>query len=199
MLRLPDAASIAKVSTVDVPVADMYRLSKFPKTEPYFAVKAAYRFDDPAGAVGAATFGVLYVAQDPETAFCESIIHGNALFMGGTYQVPSAELQSRHLVTFLHPSRTTLTLADLTGNALKAIGLNNDISAGGDYSIPQQWAAAIYAAHPRVDGIRYVSRQHNNAFCYAVFERSGLARDSYVALPADLADALCLKFNVTRV
>ena len=79
MLRSPDDASLAKVRPVEVPVSGIFRLSKFPRTEPYFARQAQYRFDDPEGAVGAATFGVLYVAQDPETAFCESIIHANSL------------------------------------------------------------------------------------------------------------------------
>jgi hypothetical protein len=42
--------------------------------------------------------------------------------------------------------------------ALKALGLNNDISASGDYTGSQAWARAIHGASPRWDGIRYVSR-----------------------------------------
>ncbi|MCV2355384.1 RES family NAD+ phosphorylase [Paucibacter sp. B2R-40] len=205
MSRLPDAAALAKVRSVVVPVAGLFRLSRFPATEPYFAVKGAYRFDDPAGLPdptgnpGAATFGVLYVAQDAETAFCESVIHGNSRFVAGSYEVSDAELGERHLVTFTHRSRKRLTVADLTGDALKALGLNNDISAGSDYSIPQQWAAALHAAHPILDGIRYVSRQHNSAHCFALFDRSDVIRDSSFALPEDVIDGLCESFNVKRV
>ena len=63
-------------------------------------------------------------------------------------------------------------LADLTGAALKALGLNNDISASGDYTTSQAWARAIHGSSPRWDGIRYVSRQ---------------------------VDDLCDRFNVTAV
>ncbi len=199
MQRLPDAAALAKVRSVQVSVAEMYRLSGFPKTEPYFATKAAYRFDDPAGASGAATFGVLYVAQTPETAFCESILHGNALYTNGAFEVSSTALLSRYLVTFRRPSKPEMLLADLTGDGLKSIGLNNDISAGNDYTVPQQWASAIHNSNPAFDGIRYVSRQHNNEHCYALFNRCGIERATDVGLPDDLVDLLCAKFNVIRV
>ena len=199
MLRSPDDASLAKVRPVEVPVSGIFRLSKFPRTEPYFARQAQYRFDDPEGAVGAATFGVLYVAQDPETAFCESIIHANSLYSKGTYQVASAEFKARHLVCYKRQPNPNMFLADLTGDGLKALGLNNDISASDSYTIPQQWAAAIHSAHPTLDGIRYVSRQRNNAYCYALFDRCSVERASYAELPDDLADLLCRKFNVVRV
>lgn len=52
-------------------------------------------------------------------------------------------------------------LVDLTGVALKALGLNNDISASADYTTSQAWARAIHGASLRWDGIRYVSRQMN--------------------------------------
>ena len=79
MLRRPAPGTFEKkVLAVSVPIAGMWRLSKTPQTEPYFARNASRRFDDPAGVVpAAATFGVLYVAQDDETAFCESAIHGD--------------------------------------------------------------------------------------------------------------------------
>jgi len=199
MLRTPDDPSVARIRAVSVEISGMFRLSRFPDTEPFFATKAQYRFDDPAGASSAASFGVLYVGESPETAFCESIIHGNSLFEAGAYRVSNAGLAARSLVVFKHPTKSALNLADLTGDGLKAIGLNNDISAGSEYSIPQQWAAAIHKVHPGLDGIRYVSRQHNTAYCYAVFNRSGLVRDSHIALPDDLLDLLCSQFNVVRV
>lgn len=50
-------------------------------------------------------------------------------------------------------------LADLTGKALKGLGLNNDISAGDDYAAPMAWALAIHEHAKKWDGILYVSRQ----------------------------------------
>lgn len=197
---LPDAAALARLRPASVAVAGLIRLSRRPVTEPYFARRAVYRFDDPEGARGAARFGVLYAACDPETAFCESVIHsGNALYRAGHWEVAEADLHSRHLVTFMRPGAPTLRLADLTGAGLKAVGLSNDISAGADYTEPQVWAAAIHAHDPQWDGIRYVSRQNNTSHCYAVFERSGVVRDSAAAVPQDLIDALCSAFNVRPV
>jgi len=50
-----------------------------------------------------------------------------------------------------------LVLADLTGAAIKSLGLNNDISASVDYPASQAWARAIHDPSPRWDGTRYVS------------------------------------------
>ena len=74
MLRLPEPGTFKTlVSTVAVPTAGLWRLSKRPASEPYWARDAQSRFDDPAGATpGAAMFGVLCAGQHPETAFCES-------------------------------------------------------------------------------------------------------------------------------
>jgi hypothetical protein len=147
MLRLPEPGTFKTlVSTVAVPTAGLWRLSKRPASEPYWARDAQSRFDDPAGAIpGAATFGVLYAGQDPETAFCESVIHENSLFLNGAFVVSKAGLVARSLVGFKHPTKPSLTLADLTGAGLKTPGLNNDISAGNDYCVSQAWAAATGA------------------------------------------------------
>jgi hypothetical protein len=70
------------------------------------------------------------------------------------------------------------------GRALKALGLNNDISATNDYTVPQQWARAVHDASPRWDGVRYVSRQMNKGVAYAIFDRSALLKLSAVRLTA---------------
>ena len=44
------------------------------------------------------------------------------------------------------PAKPELVPADLTGKALKTLGLNNDISAGSDYAVPMAWAKAIHEA-----------------------------------------------------
>ena len=113
--------------------------------------------------------------------------------------MPAAELTDRSVVRFACKRRKTLVLADLTGAALKALGLNNDISASTDYTTSQAWAQAIHGASPRWDGIRYVSRQMNKGFAYAIFERSGLRTLSAERLKARQVDDLCDQFNVTAM
>lgn len=113
--------------------------------------------------------------------------------------VAEADLTSRWVVSFQRPVRPQLLLADLTGTALKALGLNNDLCSGGDYTHSQQWARAIHEADWRWDGIRYVSRQNNTAFCYAVFERSGMTKDGAAKLEGKLLEQLCDDFRVISI
>ena len=117
----------------------------------------------------------------------------------GAYEVPAAELTQRSIVRFIGERRKTLVLADLTGVALKSLGLNNDLSASADYAVSQTWARAIHGASPRWDGIRYVSRQLNKGFAYAIFERTGLRKLNVEKLEAQQVDELCDRFNVTAV
>ena len=178
----------------------MWRLSKSPATEPFFCRSGGYRFDDPAAhATAGANYGVLYVAQDPETAFCESVIHEGSLFRNGSFEVAKSALAERSLVAFKHRTKDVLSFVDMTGDALKALGLNNDLSAGDDYLIPQQWSKAIHDSLPDVDGIRYVSRQRNNCYCFAIFDRSELISDSWAPLSDGDVAVLCVQFNVKAV
>lgn len=195
-LRLPDARIAERLHTVRVPVAGLVRLSRQPATEPWWS-RGVYRFDDPTPDA-ADGFGVCYAGGSVEVAFAESVIHESSRFAHGRYEVPLADLLARHAVSFAHPQRKTLHLADLTGAALKALGLNNDISAGDDYALPQAWARAIHTG-TTLDGIRYVSRQMNKGFAFAVFDRSGLRRARAAPLSARQLDALCDRFNVAAV
>jgi len=178
-------------------VASLVRLSRHPATEPCWST-GVYRFDDPepdrAGA-----FGTCYTANSIKEAFAESVIYESGRFVGGSYEVPAAELTERSVVRFACPRRKTLVLADLTGAALMSLGLNNDISASADYTTSQAWARAIHGASPRWDGTRYVSRQLNNGFAFAIFERSGLRKLRAEKLRAQQVDGLCDRFNVTAV
>jgi hypothetical protein len=65
--------------------------------------------------------------------------------------------------------------------------------------VSQAWAQAIHDADPRWQGIRYVSRQMNKGFAYAIFERSGLKKLRSEKLKAAQLDALCDLFNVSAV
>jgi hypothetical protein len=197
-LRLPEPGSFEDLlRQTRIEVASLVRLSRHPATEPYWSA-GVYRFDDPDSG-GADAFGTGYTASTVEVAFAESVIHECGRFAKGSYEVPAAELTERSVVWFACERRKTLVLADLTGAALKALGLNNDISASGDYTTSQAWARAIHSSSPRWDGIRYVSRQMNKGFAYALFERSGLRKLRAEKLKAQQVGDLCDRFNVTAV
>ena len=197
-LRLPETGTFEDLlRPVRVEVSSLVRLSRYPATEPYWS-SGVYRFDDPdPGRAG--EFGTCYTAGSIEVAFAESVIHESGRFVDGAYEVPSAELTERSVVRFACDRRKTLVLADLTGAALKALGLNNDISALADYSVSQAWAQAIHDADPRWQGIRYVSRQMNKGFAYAIFQRSGLKKLRSEKVKVAQLDALCDLFNVAAV
>lgn len=197
-LRPPEPGSFEDLlRPIRIEVASLVRLSRHPATEPYWSA-GVHRFDDPAWGPAAA-FGTCYAASSIEVAFAESVIHECGRFAGGTYEVAAAELTERSVVRFVCERRKTLVLADLTGAALKSLGLNNDISASADYTGSQAWARAIHGAGVRWDGIRYVSRQMNKGFAYALFERSGLRKLRAEKLRLRQLDELCDRFNVTAV
>jgi len=197
-LRLPEPGSFEDLlQPVRIEIASVVRLSRYPSSEPYWST-GVYRFDDP-DFDRADAFGTCYTASNIEVAFAESVIHESGRFVGGAYEVPAAELTECSAVRFICERRKTLVLADLTGAALKSLGLNNDISASADYSVSQAWAQAIHGASPRWDGIRYVSRQMNKGFAYAIYKRSGLRKLIAEKLKARQVDDLCDRFNVTAV
>jgi hypothetical protein len=172
-------------------------LSKFPKAEPWWS-RGAFRFDGPR-ARAAGSFGTCYAAADLSVAFCESVIHDDAWFRNGRHEVFESELRRRHIVLLQRRGKPELVLADLTGKALKTLGLNNDISAGSDYTESMAWAKAIHEADPKWDGIRYVSRQRNDAFAVALFERSAVSKGRTRKLDGKLLDRLCDEFRVVAV
>jgi hypothetical protein len=182
---------------VEVSLSDLVRLSRFPRTEPWWS-RGAYRFDGPpAGEPG--SFGTLYVAADLETAFCESVIHACSWFDRGAYHVSATSLNSRYVVTFKRPGADVLRLVDFTGPALKRLGLNSDLTTGSDYTMPMAWAQAIHEADPSCDGIWYVSRQHNTGRAAALFERSGVRASRRRLLAGKSLRALCDVFGVVEV
>lgn len=160
---------------VSLPCEGWVRLTQNPPTEPYYSRSASKRFDDPSAPAGS-RFGVLYVAEDLEAAFCETLLHENSLFQGGHFVVSQADVDARKAIGFRAPSARKLKLVDLTGAALKRLGLSNEISAGPDYQVTQRWAKAIHDARPDADGLKYVSRQNNRKRCFAIFDRAALRR-----------------------
>lgn len=188
---------LGRLRTVRVPLAKLYRLSRFPASEPFWAAQALHRFDSLSR-----SFGVLYCGDSPETAFAESVLHSGSDKWDqrmGAYLLSESELAARHLVTYSHSYKTELLLADLTGAGLKAIGLNNDVSSSMDYRLTQRLSDALHDHDAALDGIQYISRQHNRNCCYAIFERSGVQHDSHAELSDELIRALCDSFNVAVI
>jgi hypothetical protein len=197
-LRLPERGTFEdRLHPVRIEIASLVRLSRRPDAEPCWSA-GVHRFDDPQPD-RRGVFGTCYAANSIAVAFAESVIHEAGRFVGGRYEVPQAELTERSVVRFRGERRRTLVLADLTGESLKALGLNNDISASDDYTASQAWARAIHDADTRWEGIRYISRQMNKGFAYAIFDRSGLVRLSAVRLKGRILDELCDRFNVAAV
>ena len=195
LLRKPEPGTFEHLlRPAEVSARSMVRLSRRPLFEPWFGRSASGRFDDPL-----CQFGVCYAADDVATAFAETVVHGSALFQGGQYVVMVGDLTSRWVVTLRRAKQTKLRLADLTGEALKALGLNNDISATDDYTRTQAWARAIHEADSEWDGLRYVSRQLNDHHCYAIFERSGAPKQGSTRLEGTRLDDLCNRFGVVGV
>jgi len=135
-LGLPEPGTFERrLRPVRVDVSSLIRLSRDPATEPYWSA-GVYRFDDPRPEREGG-FGVCYAGNSIAVAFAESVIHEVGRFVDGRYEVPITELTERWVVRFRCARRKTLVLADLTGESLKALGLNNDISATNDYRLPR--------------------------------------------------------------
>lgn len=182
------------VHCIEIPVERLVRLSRRPDSEPYWSTSRSHRFDDPEG-----RYGVCYAADSIETAFCESVLHSSALRLPGIsgYILSQAMLDERHEVRFrTKRSASQLRLADLTGTSLKLLGETNDLSATDDYTRSQIWSRVVFQATGRFDGIRYVSRQRNTHFCFALFRRSGLLRASACALSTTQIEQLTKAFGV---
>ena len=188
---------LGRLRTVKVALAQLHRLSRYPASEPFWAAQAVHRFDSLSR-----RFGVLYCGDGSETAFAESVLHSGSDKWDrriGAYVLSESELMARYLVTYAHPCKTELLLADLTGAGLKALGLNNDVSSSMDYRFTQSLSEALHEHDVALDGIRYISRQNNSNCCYAIFQRSGVQLGSQAELSDELIRMLCDSFNVAVV
>jgi len=213
--RLPEPGETPHFEHVQVGLHQLVRLSRFPRTEPYYS-RGQFRFDGP-GAGEPGSFGTCYLGLGLDVAFAESVIHDASWWHDGQYEIPSRQLRARHVVTLhrmaadtatddvgssLHDEARTpvVTLADFTADALKRLGLNNDISAGDDYTVSMAWARAVHASDARCDGILYVSRQMNGGKAVALFERGGAGLEASHRPMTDTELAgLCTRFSVAEV
>jgi hypothetical protein len=202
-VRAPKRGSFEKkLRVVDVDIRDWVRLSRSPSTEPFYSTSASQRFDDPTTTPASNRFGVLYIAENLETAFAESVIHENSLFRAGRFEVSHGDLHARQAVSFGLPhakGSSVLHLVDLTGAGLKRLGLDAGLCSSPTYATAQRWSRAIYDAAGGADGIVYMSRQNSTGCCAAVFDRRTLVRRRTRKLPALAVRALMTAFNVESV
>ncbi len=124
------------------------------------------RWNDPLG-----HYGVLYLADRPETAFAETFGHG---LMGSHPPVADKfvtreELEERHLYRIR--THHELTLGELQGPGLAALNLDALLLATLDYRQPQAWSRWIFEAPTAPAGIRYLSRTLPGRENTALFER----------------------------
>ena len=140
----------------------LVRITRFPDTEPYFGKSKTHRFDDPLQG-----YGVSYAGDDFLVAFAETILH-DIQPIRGRYRVDEEALRIRYAATF---RGSKITLANLTGTALKRLGGNNDISSEIPYDTTQLWSRAVYMHPQGVEGIQYISRHVNTQMAFALFDR----------------------------
>jgi hypothetical protein len=116
------------------------------------------RFDSIAGA-----FGVLYLAEQFEGAFVETVLRNPRMrFVSESYVTSRA-------VSELICGRE-LRLVDLHGRGLSRVGATNAISTG-PYAPCRIWSDYLRSHRDLPDGIAYASRHNPRQICYAVFER----------------------------
>jgi hypothetical protein len=187
------ARATGNLSVTEIDPTRLLRLTRFPKTEPYWGKGKAYRFDDPAQ-----VYGATYTAFDIKVAFAETILHTKGHFTDNRWLIDERTILERHIVTYARPLKPKLVVADFTGVKLKALGLDNDLCSSDDYTESMAISGALHAQLPELDGIMYVSRQMNTDFAVALFERSKVKLESKVIRLIDhpAYDSLLSMFNV---
>ncbi|MCC7641865.1 MULTISPECIES: RES domain-containing protein [unclassified Janthinobacterium] len=70
------------------------------------------------------------------------------------------------------PSIGSLRLFDLTGHLIKQMGGHAGLTGTSSYTLPQQWALAVYCNPLQVDGFLYMSRHFSNEKAVVVFDRA---------------------------
>jgi hypothetical protein len=137
----------------------LYRLHGCHHHPCYFGKTGGSRFDAPAG-----EYGVLYLADEPRTAFIETFGHST-----GVNIVTTAALDQRCLsrIDLLH----ALHLVDLTGPGLAQLGADNRLCTG-DHQVAQRWSKALWSHPAQIDGIRYRARHDPSQVCVGLFDRA---------------------------
>ena len=168
----PDHLDRIDLPRVTINPAELLRLFPLRKSPIHFRVakrgRKAYRFDAPNE-----EFGVMYCAFTLEVCFAETLLRTRA------YQTPAnqptlideTELRAKGVAQLRGSAGQPLILADLTGSGLARLHADGSISTALRYSVPRQWALALWKHPQHIDGIRYVSRFMNSQLAVALFDR----------------------------
>lgn len=184
------------IRTVQLAPSRLHRISRRSSGEPFFGRSASNRFDDPSR-TRSKRFGTCYLGLGLEVAIAETVLHDEMPIDGG-FEIAASELESRFCVRFAGGS--LLTLADLTGTALKSLVGSSEISTIVPYDVPQRWSRALHRHPQAVDGLIYMSRHVNSRKAVVVFDRAAhkLGTPSYRPLP-DTKDALAAAMDLRIV
>lgn len=138
-----------------------YRSHRLANSPLYFGNNRNQRWDAPNG-----EYGVLYIAQDPECAFMESI--GRAIL--------KTRLVTESVLSLCGLSELTLNrdlrVIDLAASAgLTRVGAEGSISNGLGYRTAQAWSLAFHSHPAAPGGILYRSRHDPARQAVALFDR----------------------------
>lgn len=131
----------------------------------------------------------LYAAYTFDGAAMETVFH-DVPFAPGPKSFPRSRLLKRQCSRIEVTQR--LVLADLTSKSLRAMGIkrNELIDTEADqYPATREWARAIHAQHPDVQGLFWVSRQDDTDRALILFgDRVAPEAIRQVEEPLDLTD-----------
>jgi len=167
----------ANLDRIDLPVTvvdadELMRLHALGANPLQFRValkgSRGYRFDAPDG-----EFGVVYCASSLEVCFAETLLRARSFRVPADQPtlIDESELRSRGIAHLGAVGGNKLTLAELTGTALARLHCDGSVSTVPRYTVPRQWALALWKHPRRVDGIRYVSRFMNSEAAVVLFDR----------------------------
>ena len=173
----PRRLSSLAIRTVQLASSRLYRVSRHASGEPFFGRSASNRFDDPTR-TQSRRFGTCYLGLSLEVAIAETVLH-DEMPANGRFKIAADELESRYCIRFAGSG--PLSLADLTGTALKALVGSSEISTIVPYDTPQRWSRALHKHPQGFDGLIYMSRHVNSQKAVVVFDRaaSKLGAPSY--------------------
>ncbi|MFZ4875194.1 RES family NAD+ phosphorylase [Janthinobacterium sp. Mn2066] len=168
ILRLPRQPQLpSSLTIVQCQPATLYRISGHTSGEPYFGRANTYRFDDP-NPLPSDRFGTCYLGTSLAVALAETLLHDRQPIRN-CFVVELAVLQACFVIQF---AGLPLTLADLTGPALRRLGGHAELSGTSSYTKSKTWSTAIHAHADKVDGLLYMSRHKNDEKALVLFDRA---------------------------
>ncbi len=158
---------------------------------------AAYRFGCLPGLPEDHQFGVVYLAEDLETAFLEAVVRERYVGVPGELVIGLDEIRSKEVA--LVTTREPLRLLDLTGTNYVRNRLPRAALEGDDH-LPSQTVSAALHAHPEApDGILYPSRFGGGMTSnIAVYDRAVVKLSCVGRIRLDLVSGLAAIRNKHR-